>query len=53
MEETAFRVIAYAAIAAIAVRVAVVALAIPVVWGSGLYMMIRMIAKQIRQGVRR
>ncbi len=50
MEHLALKVVAYAAIAVIGLRLAVIAAAIPVVWGSGLYMFVRMVMNRIRQG---
>lgn len=52
METIVLRVIGYGAVGLVMLRLAFVGLTIPVVWGSGLYMLIRMIARQGRQGVR-
>jgi len=52
METIVLRVIGYVAVGLVMLRLAVVGLAIPLVWGSGLYMLVRMIARHRRQGVR-
>lgn len=50
MEQIALKIAAYTLIGLIALRLAVVAAAIPVAWGAGLYMTIRMIAKHMKRG---
>jgi hypothetical protein len=52
METVALKIIGYGAVGLVMVRLAIVGLAIPAVWGSGLYMLIRMIARHGKQGVR-
>jgi hypothetical protein len=52
METILLRVVGYVAVSLVLLRLAVVGLAIPVAWGTGLYMLIRMIGKHGKERVR-
>ena len=48
METIVLRIVGYVAVGLIMLRLAAVALAIPVAWGAGLYMLVRMAAHRGR-----